>query len=87
MAICDGFATEKVGNVIGVNLIYSGSFELNCELDENGRVRLNGGICSYDFAWKLCAGETFVTPEVAIAFSSNGLGGMSRAFHDFIANT
>lgn len=82
MAICDGFATEKVGNVIGVNLIYSGSFELNCELDENGRVRLNGGICSYDFAWKLCAGETFVTPEVAIAFSSNGLGGMSRAFHD-----
>lgn len=82
IAVCDGFATEKVGNVIGVNLVYSGSFELNCELDDNANVRINGGICSYDFSWKLGAGETFVTPEAAIVFSSEGLGGMSRAFHD-----
>lgn len=86
MAICDGFATEKVGNVIGVNLIYSGSFELNCELDDNGNVRVNGGICSYDFSWKLDAGEKFVTPETAIAFSRDGIGGMSRAFHDLYRN-
>ena len=37
-----------------------------------------------DFCWKLEAGETFETPQAVIAYSAEGIDGMSQAFHHFI---
>ena len=40
------------------------------------------GINSFDFSWKLDPGSSFTVPECVMVYSSEGLGKMSRTFHD-----
>ena len=82
IALCDKTATESYGEAYGFNLVYSSSYALTVERATSGMVLVTGGINSFDFEWPLNAGEELETPEVVIAYSSEGLGGMSRAFHD-----
>ncbi len=84
MGILEKNATETHGNVWGVSLVYSSSFVLKAEGTEKGETQITGGINDFDFRWKLEAGESFETPEVMIAFSDEGIGGMSREFHNAI---
>ena len=86
MALLTEGATETSGEVFGVNLVYSSSFVIKAEWNADGRVYLTGGINDFDFRWKLEAGESLETPEVVLAYSANGLGDMSRAFHDAYRN-
>lgn len=74
--------TEENGNVYGVNLVYSSSFVLKAESLTEGRTLVTGGIQDFDFSWKLEAGECFETPEAVLAYSHEGIGGMSRCYHD-----
>lgn len=83
LAVLKGNADEDAGECYGFNLIYSGSFALTAETTFNGCVRVQGGINDYLFGWQLKGGEEFVTPQTALAYSANGLGGLSRAYHDF----
>lgn len=76
-------ATEREGEVFGVNLVYSGSFSLSAENSSLGFCRLQGGIDSENFRWKLNCGETFYSPQAVLAYSCKGLGEMSRSFHNF----
>lgn len=80
--LCEN-CTETQGECYGFNLIYSGSFAMTAEVSSNKRVRVQGGINDYLFGWRLNGGEEFVTPQAALCYSYEGLGGMSRAFHDF----
>lgn len=82
IALSEECANEYSGNVYGFNLVYSGNFELNVELDEFDSVRVNGGIGGFGFRWKLGAGESFETPECVMVFSDGGFNKMSQAFHD-----
>ncbi len=82
MAVLTKGATESSGEAYGVSLVYSSSFVLTAEGTSDGQKRITGGINDFDFAWKLDAGEELVTPEAVIAYSCEGIGGMSRAFHD-----
>lgn len=75
-------ATEDHGDVYGVNLVYSGNFTAGVEVDQFHTARLFIGINPFDFNWKLEPGEQFQTPEAVLVHSENGLGGMSRSFHD-----
>lgn len=77
-------ATETSGDAYGVSLVYSSSFALKAQVAPNGDSLLTGGINDYDFCWQLLPGESFYTPEVMLAYSSEGIGGMSRALHDAI---
>ena len=86
MAIVGKTTNELQGNAYGVSLVYSSSYVLKAEKNESGNVLLTGGINDFDFAWKLGAGESFETPEVVLAYSHEGLGGMSRQFHDAYRN-
>ena len=86
MALAEKGATEDQGNVYGISLVYSSSFVLKAEGTSNGRALVTGGINDFDFRWKLEAGEELETPEVLIAYSSEGIGGMSRSFHDAFRN-
>lgn len=86
MALAEKGATEEQGNVYGISLIYSSSFVLKAEGISDGRALVTGGINDFDFQWKLEAGEVLETPEVVIAYSSEGIGGMSRCFHDAFRN-
>lgn len=76
--------TETAGECYGVQLIYSGSWQITAEVGNAGTVRLQGGINETAFCWKLGAGETFTTPQVALCYSAVGLGGLSRGFADFL---
>ncbi len=78
--------TEENGEAIGVNLVYSGDFTVKAQVDQDETTRLLVGINDYDFEWTLGKNEKFSTPEAVFVYSADGLGGMSRAFHDFYRN-
>lgn len=81
IALCDHTATEDSGDVYGVNLVYSGNFAAEVEVQAEESMRLIMGINPIDFSWKLEAGESFTSPEAVMVFSKNGIGEMSRNFH------
>ena len=82
LALMSKGATETSGEVFGANLVYSSSFVLKAEGTMEGRVNMLGGINDFDFLWTLESGDEFETPEVVLAYSSEGIGAMSRAYHD-----
>ena len=82
MAIVDRDTTETCGDAWGFNLVYSASYVLKAEVATSGETVISGGINDFDFAWNLAAGESLETPEIVIAYSNDGIGGMSREFHD-----
>ena len=82
MALLDKTATEDVGEVYGINLIYSGNFLTLADRGQFDNVRLMTGINPEGFCWKLNPGESFQAPEAVLVYSAEGLNGMSHAFHD-----
>jgi alpha-galactosidase len=82
VALLERGADETRGDVYGVSLVYSGSFTAGVEVDQFHAPRLFIGINPFDFGWRLKPGESFQTPEAVLVFSAEGLGGMSRKFHD-----
>ena len=79
-------ATERNGEVYGFSLVYSGNFVCGTEVTEFDRSRAYIGINPFDFAWQLNPGETFTAPEAVLVYSDEGLGKMTRTFHDFYRN-
>ena len=74
-------ATEENGEVYGVNLIYSGNFSIEAEVDCLNATRLLAGINPTDFTWRLEPNESFTAPEAVMVYTDKGLGEMSRIFH------
>ena len=83
VALCACGADEENGEVYGFNLVYSGNYENEIEVSPKGNARIVSGIGG-GLNQTLEAGRSFCTPEAVSVFSVNGLGGMSRLFHDFI---
>ncbi len=81
LALAEPGAEEDKGNVWAMNLVYSGSFEASVEVDMHQNTRFMMGIQSFSFSWGLKKGESFVSPEVVMIHSGQGLGAMSRSFH------
>lgn len=81
--LCRPGATEESGEVFAVSLTYSSSHYDSVEVDESFRTRLSMGINPESFDWKLCGGESFETPEAVLCYSGEGLGAMTRHYHDF----
>ena len=82
MAITDPFTTEDQGDAYGMHLCYSGSWDMHAELTPYRHLRLTGGLSAFDFSWLLEPGESFQTPEVILAYSAEGLNGLSHQYHD-----
>lgn len=74
---------ENQGDAYGYNLAYSGNFVIKTYIEQNNELRVTGGINDYDFSWELQPKEKFSAPEAVLVYSDQGIGGMSRAFHDF----
>lgn len=83
-ALVSSDATEEHGEAYGFNLIYSGNFCNEIDVNQLGCVRICGGINAETFSWRLKSGECFVTPEAVLTYSGKGIGQLSRNFHDFI---
>ena len=75
---------EETGVCYGVQLVYSGNFAVTAEWSRVDSLCVQGGICDVNFGWELRGGDEFVTPQVLLCYSDSGLGGMSRAYHDFL---
>lgn len=84
IALAAPSATEESGEVYGAALVYSGNFLALAEATPMEQTRLQLGIHPADFSWILEPEETFTTPEAMLTFSDQGLGGMSRNFHQAI---
>lgn len=78
--------TETQGEAWGFNLVYSGSFEATAERFSNGLVRVLLGLNSLHASIPVAPGDSFQSPEAVAVYSSEGLGGMSRSFHDLYRN-
>ncbi len=84
--LADKFASEDSGDAYAFNLLYSGGFSCEVELDELRKTRFVAGINPETFDWLLAGGERFVTPQAILTYSSEGIGGISRNFHNVIRN-
>lgn len=83
LAVLSKSCVEECGECYGFNILYSGSFAITADVSHNKSIRVQGGINDYLFGWQLKGGEAFATPQAALCYSGEGLGGMSRAYHDF----
>lgn len=76
-------ADEDIGEVYGFNLVYSGNFLGIVEVDQFHTARASLGMNPFDFSWLMEPGESFQTPEAVMVYSYEGMGGMSRIYHEF----
>ena len=77
----DGKPQENTGRVIGAALCWTGNYELRFDTDNDNFHHFFAGINPDNSAYTLAPRETFVTPALALSYSVEGLGGVSRNFH------
>ena len=82
--LCAHDAGEDHGFCYGLMPVYSGNHRTDVELDQGGSVRAVAGINPEGFSWQLLPGEVFETPELILAFSAEGLTGLSHRLHRFL---
>ncbi len=75
-------ATEHMGEVYGLSLVYSGNFVASAHVDQYFSARVQIGINPFNFLWVLEPGKTFSTPEAVMVYSDEGLNGLSHKYHD-----
>ena len=83
MALKTPGTTQETGEVYAMHFVYSGNFRVQVQEDPYEQIRMVMGINPEDFCWKLAPGTQFQAPEVVMAYSGEGLGKMTRTFHDF----
>lgn len=93
IAVCDKSADYNQGNVYAFNLIYSGNFLSEAELtavstadEEYNLLRIQTGLGSENFCYKLASGECFFSPEAVMTYSGTGLNQMTKNLHEFTRN-
>ncbi len=83
MLSLDGKPCENSGRVIGAALCYTGNYLLRIDTDESDYHHFFAGINPDNSLWHLAPGEIFQTPELALTFSAQGVGQVSRNFHSW----
>ena len=81
MVSLDGKPRENEGRVVGAVLCWSGNFRMTIDTQGKRVHRLVAGINEAHSQYELKKGETFTTPELAFAYSNEGMGGVSRSYH------
>ena len=85
-ALVSPSTTENSGEAWGFNLVWSGSFEATIEKNSNGYVRALLGLNPLHTSIKVVPGGSFQSPEAVAVYSSSGIGGVSRGYHDLYRN-
>ena len=86
IAILDNKANDEFGDVYGFNFVYSGNFLAKVEGCQFDTTRVLMGINPSDFNWLLQPNDEFIAPEVVMVYSNEGIGKMTRTFHDLYRN-
>ncbi|WP_270283865.1 alpha-galactosidase [Enterococcus faecalis] len=79
-------ANEFQGEVHAMTVIYSGNHEITLERDQYNQLRMQIGINSETFSWRLEPGETFYSPQAILSYSDEGFNGSSQNFHHFFSD-
>lgn len=77
-------ATETAGNVWACNLLYSGNHYGCAAQNAYGSVRVVQGMGVDGFSWHLGHGQSLDSPQMVMAYSAAGFGGVSRCMHEFV---
>ena len=81
MLALDQPAQEESGQVFGGSLEWSGSFQMEFEVDPKNRLRALAGINPFGEQYQLVPDRLFVTPGMLWSWSDQGKGQVSRNFH------
>lgn len=81
MLSLDGRPDDRTGRSIGAALCYTGNYRLALSTDDSEHHTLLAGINEDNSTYHLAPGETFATPPLALTFSDQGTGGVSRNLH------
>ena len=81
MLSLDGQPREESGRTIGAALCWSGNYELRVNTNNKKEHHLYCGIDPQSSEYVLEPKEVFTTPHLALAYSTEGMGGVSRTFH------
>lgn len=80
MITMDGKPDEEHGHVFGGTLAWTGNYLIKMDV-RNTQFNMIAGINEETSHYVLDPKKTFVTPEFAMTYSTEGKGGVSRAFH------
>ena len=69
----------------GANLVYSGNFIQQIDVNEWNQARLMSEISPYAFSWQLKPNENFATPQTVLSFSQDSLNGLVQEDASFIS--
>ena len=81
MLSLDGEPGENSGRTIGAALCWNGNFELRINTTDKNYHHLYAGIDPQASQYILEPRQTFTTPRLALCYSEQGMGGVSRTFH------
>lgn len=81
MLSLDGKPQENAGRTIGAVLCWSGNFKFSIDTQSKKVHRLVAGINPDNSQYTLAKGESFTTPSLALTYSNEGKGGVSRDYH------
>lgn len=87
MISLDGKPQEDKGRVVGAAFCWGGNYSLRINKDRNKTYGLMAGIDNIGASYTLEPKEVFVTPELAVTYSTDGIGQASRNFHRWGRNT
>ena len=82
MALAEKGVTQDSGDVYAMHFVYSGNFIAQVQMSQFDSVRAVMGVHPQDFCFKLEPQDEFQAPEVVMVYSHEGLGRMTRTFHD-----
>ncbi|GAF38575.1 alpha-galactosidase [Agrilactobacillus composti DSM 18527 = JCM 14202] len=77
--------TEDAGAAFGFNLVYSGNFMDQVEVDQYDTTRILTGINPAEFGWTLAPEKQFQTPEAVMSYSHQGTNQLSQQLGDLYA--
>ena len=83
MLSLDGRPQERTGRTIGLALCWSGNFELRMNTISRKEHHIYAGIDPVSSEYVLEPKEVFETPHLAMTYSNEGMGGVSRTFHNW----
>lgn len=71
------------GPAWGVSLAWSGSWQIDADIEPSGITRIRAGRLPFPGPLRLEPGGRMSTPEVVLASSVDGIGGLAKAWHDY----
>ena len=81
MLSLDGKPQENSGRAIGAVLCWNGNYRITVDTNGKRAHTLVAGIDDAQSAYTLAKGASFTTPALALAYSNEGIGGVSRSYH------